>query len=401
MVPAAVPRRAAGGALKKALLILVAALAVAFFGFRWPQRARKSETLLNVNAVGPLHAGAARVRIELPERPILAGYAGFRRARTATEPVYARAVVLEAGGMRATIAAIDTLLIPPGFWRPEGCSLIAATHTHTGPGGLWSNPLAGLLGAGMPDAGQRAAVEKALQQAVAQASAALAPAWLSAAREPWPAGPSRARSQGPIDPEIVALRLLRQDQSAVATIAIYAMHPTSAPHDALSADWPGQLDKGAAPTLVLQGAVGNSTWRREGDLVEPIAAEIDKLLDGAPPLSELPIGCVMRTAAPPPAEASRSVPWLLRNAVSNVLRLAFDPQATITTLRLGPVTLLGVPGEPVGEIGLRARPRVVVGLAGGYLGYVETPARWLAGEGESAKTYFGPELAPALGLWPR
>jgi hypothetical protein len=77
------------------------------------------------------------------------------------------------------------------------------------------------------------------------------------------------------------------------------------------------------------------------------------------------------------------------------------PFATQTRLRIGPVALLGVPGEPVGELGIAARPAVLVGLAGGYLGYVETPERWEAGLGESGKTYFGPSLAHALGLWPR
>jgi hypothetical protein len=97
-------------------------------------------------------------------------------------------------------------------------------------------------------------------------------------------------------------------------------------------------------------------------------------------------------------QASRRVPLGLRTAFTNLLALGFDRTAVETRLRLGPVTLVGVPAEPVGELGIRARPNVVVGLAGGYLGYVETPERWEAGAGESGKTYFGPGLARALGL---
>ena len=44
---------------------------------------------------------------------------------------------------------------------------------------------------------------------------------------------------------------------------------------------------------------------------------------------------------------------------------------------------------------------VLVSLAGGYLGYVESPVRWESAQGESSKTYFGPDLAHDLGLWPR
>ena len=95
------------------------------------------------------------------------------------------------------------------------------------------------------------------------------------------------------------------------------------------------------------------------------------------------------------------MPWIFRRAAGNVLALGFEKHAVQTRIRLGPLSLVGVPGEAVGELGLRARPEVLVSLADGYLGYVETPERWEAGLGESGKTYFGPSLAHALGLWPR
>lgn len=371
-------------------------MGVAFCVIPLPPR-RGGSSRFAVRGSGPLRAGAARVRIELPEHPVLAGYAGHRRARQASEPVHARALVLEAGGARAVIAALDTLLIPPGFPQPDGCALLAATHTHTGPGGLWDNALAGWLGAGAPDSAQRAAVERALHEAVEQAVAALAPAELQMGRELWPQGPSLARSEGPIDPELVALRLRRPSGPTVATVIVYAMHPTRAPREVLSADWPAQLEAGP-PTLVLQGAVGNASWPRDRPLAPPIAAQVETLLREAPWLSELPLDCETRSVTTPPAQASRRVPWLLRRAATNLLTLAYPPDALQTRLRVGPVTLLGVPGEPVGELGLLARPAVVVGLSGGYLGYVETRQRWERGEGESAKTYFGPDLARALGL---
>jgi len=70
-----------------------------------------------------------------------------------------------------------------------------------------------------------------------------------------------------------------------------------------------------------------------------------------------------------------------------------------TRIRVGPLTLVGVPGEPVGEIGRQMAPDVIVGLADGYAGYVEMPDRWVDGEGESRRTWFGPGLAQLLGLW--
>ncbi|HUJ27854.1 MAG TPA: hypothetical protein VLW85_17640, partial [Myxococcales bacterium] len=348
MVPAALPRRAAGDALKRLLWIAPLLLLAAFCALPLPQSRKAPRALQAARGLGPLRAGAARVRIDLPEHPVLAGYAGLHDAREAAQPVFARALVVEAGGVKATVASLDTLLIPPDFPRPAGCSLLAATHTHTGPGGLWDNPVAGLLGAGWPDQMQRYQAARALATAVEQANAALAPAELQMGRELWRQGPAKARSEGPIDPTLVALRLRRPSGAAVATLVVYAMHPTSAPRDELSADWPGQVDAADAPVMVLQGAVGNATWPRDAALAEPVAIEVEKLLHDVPALSEVPLDCDMHTVEPPPLEASLRVPWLLRRAATNALVLAFSTEATQTRLRLGPLTLLGVPGEPVG-----------------------------------------------------
>lgn len=398
MVPGALPGRAQGGALKRLLAIAPLLALLAFCVLPLPQSRKAPLPLAEARGQGALRAGAARVRIDLPEHPVLAGYAGMRKAREASQPVFARAVVIEAGGVKVTVASLDTLLIPPDFPRPPGCSLLAASHTHTGPGGLWDNPLAGLFGAGWPDEAQRYQAARALATAVEQAGAALGPAELQLGRELWPQGPAKARSEGPVDPSLIALRLRRPAGAAVATLIVYAMHPTSAPRDALSGDWPEQVETDSAPVLVLQGASGNSTWPRDAPLAQPVAAEAERLLRDAPALSEAPLDCEMHTVEPPPAEASLRVPWIFRRAVTNALALGFSTEATQTRLRLGPLTLLGVPGEPVGELGIRARPLAVVGLAGGYLGYVETPQRWRSAEGESSKTYFGPDLARTLGL---
>ncbi|MFL5246301.1 MAG: hypothetical protein ACJ79V_00645, partial [Myxococcales bacterium] len=58
--------------------------------------------------------------------------------------------------------------------------------------------------------------------------------------------------------------------------------------------------------------------------------------------------------------------------------------------------LQGVPGEPVGALSRDGMQ--LVGLADGYLGYVEEPKRATAGEGESGRTYYGAGLASALGI---
>ena len=68
-----------------------------------------------------------------------------------------------------------------------------------------------------------------------------------------------------------------------------------------------------------------------------------------------------------------------------------------TEIELPSLRLFGVPGEVVGDL----RPpgdAVPVTLADGYEGYVETQERWSTGGGEAKTTYYGPDLAAALGL---
>src|SRR5262249_59095495 len=136
------------------------------------------------------------------------------------------------------LASRDRLWIRPRCGHPEICSLVAASHTHSGPGGLWDSYAAGLLGAGMPDETQRWAVQRALDEAVRQAEAALGPAELQMGREMWTKGPAQARSEGPIDPEIVALRLRRPSGPGVAALGGFRVPPASPARRGLPADLP-------------------------------------------------------------------------------------------------------------------------------------------------------------------
>jgi hypothetical protein len=367
---------------------------------------------LELLGVGSLRAGAGKARIALGAHPVLAGYPGKRRADDASEPVYARAIALEVEGLRALIASLDTVLVPGALEEevmrrarlpPLTCLLLAATHTHSGPGGAWESTIAGWLGAGPFDGAQRDAMAQAAADALTQAISSLGPAELLVAREDWPEGPARVRSAGPIDAQLVALRVRRLDGEDVATLIDYPMHPTTEPRSSgrLSGDWPGRVSAAleGPPVLVVQGAGGNATWDHAGDVATAVAGEAQELLRKAEPVRHVQIGCQARFVALPPPQASPAIPWLLRRAFANAVSIVQQPSVIETRLRVGPLTLVGVPGEPVGEIGRRMHPDVIVGLADGYAGYIETPNRWGQGEGEASRTWFGPGLAQVLGLW--
>ncbi len=424
MVPVALSRCAEDRALKIFRLLGLLLLAATLVALSVPLGRRaplsppalvNGRAALAILAAGPLRAGAARV--QLPDRAPIAGYPA--RGVASGGPLYARALVLEAGPVRQILVSIEALLVPGPLEEalvqraqlgPSACLLLAATHTHSGVGGTWKNALAEWGGNGRFDAGVERAVVDAAAQAIASAVAALGPAQLSWGQMEWPAGPAEARSAGPIDATLTSVRLERPSGARVATLIDYAMHPTMEPRQArrLSGDWPGALSAALEVSgnvaLVLQGASGNATWSRSAGTQEAVAARIaaaaQALVLSAPATSQVRLGCEVRLLSLPPAQASSAVPLLLRRGASNLLSLVAEPYALRTTLSLEGLTLLGVPGEPVGALAQGARAGApgkvaIVGLADGYVGYIEPPG----GTGEAARTYHGPGLAESLGLW--
>jgi hypothetical protein len=375
---------------------------------------------LRARSEGPLAAGAAKARIEVPPGSPLAGYAGSRRS-AGDGPVYARALVLQVGEVRAIVVAVDALLISGELEEEvlrrarlpaKSCLLLAATHTHSGPGGTWKGALFEWWGNGRYDLAQRDFVAQAAADAVREALGGLRPARVAVARSEWSDGPSIPRSAGPVDPSLTALQARDEAGTVIATLAVYGMHPTVMPKNwpTPSGDWPGAAAEAIeqateTPALVLQGAGGNATWSREGLPKDPAAAADalgDRIAQRAlsalalAPWSSTQLSCEVRLAQLPPAQASASVPWLVRRGVTNLLALAAEPFAVETRIGVGELELRGVPGEPVGSLGI-SNPQLV-GLADGYVGYVEGAQRARSGEGESARTYYGPGLARALDL---
>jgi len=102
-----------------------------------------------------------------------------------------------------------------------------------------------------------------------------------------------------------------------------------------------------------------------------------------------------------PPLAPGALPRALWPAAWSALGGAFPERATVTALRLGGALLLFTPAEPVEAVGrswraLAGPDAEVVSLTGGYVGYVDTAARFRAGLGEAQRSYYGPELASRL-----
>jgi hypothetical protein len=341
--------------------------------------------------------------------------------------------------LQVAMAAVDLVLIPESLRAAVAERLggrfaslwVVATHDHAGPGGYWDNALAEFAGIGTYNAGWAAELADSIALAVERAAAALEPVSID-----WGVSEAaaalvvpRSNKASPRRVPLYALRVRDRDRGEVrGGMVIHAAHPTILSHRSrlLSGEWPGECrryleDHCGGEWLVMQGPSGDlkpllpdsltlgliaddwgvSEMRAYGAVV----GELVERLSWRPlEMGEWAGSETLRPAPRADATGIVSAPW--RRPVANALSFfTRDPQ-WVALLRLGELVLIGIPGEPVRavaadlveQVRLRipgAKP-LVIGLAGGYAGYVESAEKVRGGRGESAEVYFGPEFADLL-----
>ena len=289
--------------------------------------------------------------------------------------------------------------------------VVAATHTHAGPGGYWQNLVGERVGTAPFEPRMRVAVVAGIAEAFRRAASGVAPAEIAVARRAaeelvW------NRSGGVKDARLVAVRLARPGGAPVAELAILAAHPTTlrGKNRLISGDWPGRFlrseGSAAGARLFLQGALGDQSAALPGVAAvtpELYGEAVSRAVNALPfePAGDTALGFASGEVVLP-APAPGALPPLLRAAARNVVGGAVPAEARVAALRLGPAVLVFVPGEPVAEVGEAWRAEAgagaeIVSLAGGYVGYVDTPEQLEARRGEAGRTYYGPELAARLG----
>jgi hypothetical protein len=260
-----------------------------------------------------------------------------------------------------------------------------------------------------------------MESAVRQAAGALEPVTLSwASSRLSDVTNIRDIADGKIDDALTAA-VLRTETAPLATLAVFAEHPTTFPKDAaqLSADVPGEvmrrLEKKGGVTFLLQGAVGDATITEPPDphvariefAVAGITRAVSSLIGNARPVTNGLSYVEVEVGLPPPS-ADAAVPGPLRRPAANLLGFIAQRTAHVGVLRLGPVIFLMAPGEPTGAAAEALQRRIaghlaadaplrVVSLAQGYIGYIESPERVRDHIGEAKRTYYGPQLVGRLG----
>ncbi len=228
---------------------------------------------------GALRIGAAAVVITPPEGTPMAGYYHERAADGVHDDLFAKAIVLESGGSKAALVALDLIsttrdmvgearaLAEKATGIAGGSVMISATHSHTGP------VLAGrgvreadFGGASEKSRAYRASLPAKIAEAVALAHGKLAPARALATRgredsiafnrryhmrdgsvgwNPGKLNPQVVKPAGPIDPE-VPIVFFETDDKARKPLALYVNHAVHLDNIGglmISADLPGVFSR--------------------------------------------------------------------------------------------------------------------------------------------------------------
>jgi hypothetical protein len=313
-----------------------------------------------------LIAGAARVEITPRTPQHLAGYAARNHPSTGVhDPISLRALYLRnPRGEEGVLVSADILWF--GSWLPvrirelvgedlgiprERLALFGV-HTHSAPGAReetaayqeWLNSVAG----------------RALA-AIALAKCNARPARLGIARGESRIGINRREKtadgkiilgknpKGPIDRELIALAVDGTDGEPIARIANFACHGVVMGQESylVSGDWPGTAARkmerktGETPFLFLNGGCGNVNSRMgpQNDFgpVEELASEFAGDFLAASKRLKAPSGGGGRVIG---LERSIRLPSKKDGKLLDV---------TIKGLRLGPVRIVGFPGELFSE----------------------------------------------------
>jgi hypothetical protein len=238
-----------------------------------------------------LRAGTAQILLDPPLGIPMMGY-GARQGGAAGrhDPLYARALYLAdpAGPERdLLLLELDLCLMAPAqadalrtrLAARSGVAaeriLVGCTHTHSGP----DTGLGALLGGAPAPAHVEPLLEAALQ-AGEQAAASAAPARLGVGRCEAYIGRNRRRSDGPLDPGVVVVRVDDAAAAPRAVLYLHGCHPTVLGHDNLeySADWPGAASRTVEEAL--PGALALFAPASHADVDPRTRGVMDLAVDG-------------------------------------------------------------------------------------------------------------------------
>lgn len=402
-----------------------------------------------------LKAGAARVEI-VPDFPTRMGGFFDRKDtfRGVSTPIHARALVCDNGTEQVALVSMDLVLVSRNLVdaaRAEAAKrtgiaaediLICASHTHSAPSGFQEiSHYDGEFDPRLLDF-----LVEQIATAIQQAHSTLQPVVVGHGSGHLDVlTRNRQGNNTVIDPEVsVLLYQVPETRETVATVFNFTGHPVILGSDNLdlSGEYPGQAQRTVESVLggvalFTQGACGDITVHRSGDpylevervgkvlagevirtasLIRPdqnpalVSEFVEVALPTRPILSlaeakaahEQALAALEQAPEGPARSRLRqavdTATWELRIAEAATERpKLFDDAAhgSVHLMQLGPLVLVGIPGELFVEYGLEMKQRVhastghpmaLVGYANDYIGYIVTPRAWYTGGYERAVT---------------
>jgi neutral ceramidase len=368
----------------------------------------------SVSAAEALRVGAAKADIT-PEPAVLNWVTG-KPYGSVLDPLNVHALVLDDGKSKAAIIRWDLVdvsesardevrrVVGVALKMPPENILVHASHTHSAP---WAPVYGGshrgqerdpwwalrhmpaqnafppyrrwmdrLLAASVEAAQRAAGTARPVSLAIGRVAVSeylhnrrpRAPAWGLAEAKPAPViAPSHpdwnpevlqgGATFGPLDRTLAIVTFRDTDNRAIASLFHVACHAVSiyTANPAISADWPGAAAKKISEalggeSLFLQGTGGDiNPWRRGEAAVAEMAAGLAQkarvATRSAVRLTTAPLQVVRTTLELPLTPAAKQ-------------RLGADTVAAeIQVIVCGPLAIVGLPGEPMTELGLAIRER--------------------------------------------
>ncbi len=375
-----------------------------------------------------LLAGAAKLPLPLYPGLPMAGYG--KRAGTAKgmhDLLFARALALKEGEEQVIIISVDLLAVTDEMREavlekiraktpfPRQGLMIAATHTHSGPGALSSGFLE-QFAAGPFDRGYFEKTTGTLADAALLALDALKPARISAGVATAPELiRNRMDRSGPVDPELRFVEFIGEANQRMATLVNFSAHATVLKPDNLyfSGDYPGFLEAAleaqSGVALFTAGAVADQTADPpEGsdryEQAEAMGRELARRVRDSPramPQEMAGLSVHALSIHLPPPQVKMKSGKRLAAFLSAPL---FDSETILQVIRIGPVLLIGIPGDMSVILGekmkAQARARgmeaVIVGFANDYIGYLLPRDLYLTSAYEARMSFHGPQMGEYL-----
>ena len=368
-------------------------------------------------------AGAAKVDITPEGRVFIAGY-GMNRVSTGVhDSVWARCVVIEAGGRRLALLSLDLIglfLDEVDLIREGGASdqllkediIICATHNHEGPDtlGLWG-PQPGVSGV---DAQYRLLLRESAVKCIRKAEEALAPARLRVGTTRVDGVAKNGRDRNILDPVLIAINVEGLEGETISTIVNFANHAEAlgSRNTLISADWPNYLCQKVESTLggtcvLLNGALGGMVTPdvrvNSFEETQRIGATTgEKTLECLESAEVMPSPSMVHLRTSVKIPLSNQGFLELRRA--GVIEREFEGgkvQTELHMVRLGDVEIVTIPGEALPKVGLEIKRhmmgkyKVLIGLGNDELGYIIPEEDFDPAKYEESMSV-GPNAAPII-----